>query len=408
MRLHGIRTARDVQLLAAPETEELMAELKAGSGRASVPIGDRSKVRLLVAAASQCQHTNGLERRDGVRSLQQEAEGNAGGVSFDTIAIVVSVLIGAVGYIVQAYTARQSERSAEDRQQELQVAESRRQREHEQMLAQIARTEEIVDQCCDPALRLLWVIKFQINNFNAEGVGMLLQTHPEVVAQLVSPLVAAGVYSVAEDGTVTSKQTGLILWVGTKNPALCRSYPIFTQAQSTAEGVMLGVVHQVQTAANPWCVPLIETLLNIIKADHESKVAEEYRAFCRVQLVPPMRKIARLIEEHGMVLQLPNKDFLGTKFPGESWSLLREDFYLQGWLSRTAQWERLLSAWDAGDFSDSVPRGDGVIMPLEGLNETLMWSLEYGRAKQGELIGLTKANEEDVTASWNDYAVLSN
>ena len=60
-----------VWVLAAPETEELMAELKAGSGRVSIPIGDRSKVRLLVTAASQCQHINGLEQRDSVRRLER-------------------------------------------------------------------------------------------------------------------------------------------------------------------------------------------------------------------------------------------------------------------------------------------------------------------------------------------------
>ena len=66
-------------------------------------------------------------------------------MSVDTIAIVASVLVGAAGYLVQAYTARQAEQSATAQAQELHVHEQTRQREHEQMLSQIARTDRWLD-----------------------------------------------------------------------------------------------------------------------------------------------------------------------------------------------------------------------------------------------------------------------
>ena len=53
---------------------------------------------------------------------------------------------------MQAYTARRAGQVAEDQAQALQISETRRQREHEQMLAQIHRTERIVDECCGPAI----------------------------------------------------------------------------------------------------------------------------------------------------------------------------------------------------------------------------------------------------------------
>eukprot|EP01052_Picozoa_sp_SAG31_P046050 SAG31_NODE_8652_length_1413_cov_1.341705_1_plen_99_part_10 len=76
-----------------------------------------------------------------------------------------------------AYTARHADQAAELRQQELQISETRRQREHEQMIAQvrslhqrnlcsslgldklhsvnqITRIQIIVDDCCGPSVSL--------------------------------------------------------------------------------------------------------------------------------------------------------------------------------------------------------------------------------------------------------------
>ena len=69
------------------------------------------------------------------------------GMSVDTIAIVASVLVGAAGYLVQAYTARRAEQSTAAQAQELHLQEQTRQREHEQMLSQIARADRWLDDC---------------------------------------------------------------------------------------------------------------------------------------------------------------------------------------------------------------------------------------------------------------------
>ena len=58
-------------------------------------------------------------------------------MSMDTIAIVLTVLVGAAGYFVQALTARRGERAAVDEAQKLHISEQTRQREHEQMVAQV-------------------------------------------------------------------------------------------------------------------------------------------------------------------------------------------------------------------------------------------------------------------------------
>ena len=51
--------------------------------------------------------------------------------------IVLTVLVGAAGYFVQALTARRGELAAADEAQKLHISEQTRQREHEQMVAQV-------------------------------------------------------------------------------------------------------------------------------------------------------------------------------------------------------------------------------------------------------------------------------
>eukprot|EP01052_Picozoa_sp_SAG31_P001941 SAG31_NODE_65_length_28565_cov_8.402914_22_plen_245_part_00 len=137
---HGVRTALDLQLVAADgaESEELLVALK----ESGLSLGDRAKIHLLfgpqqrrdselVAKYRAGEHDESepvrglhLPRQQG-RMLQAAAEG----LSTDTAAIMLSVLVGAAGYLVQAVTARRAERAATERAHEAQAAERTRQRE---------------------------------------------------------------------------------------------------------------------------------------------------------------------------------------------------------------------------------------------------------------------------------------
>ena len=67
-------------------------------------------------------------------------------MSTDTLrlAIVITVLVGAAGYLVQAYTsARRAEQSAMVQTREMHLAEQSRQREHQMMLAQFQELKKM-------------------------------------------------------------------------------------------------------------------------------------------------------------------------------------------------------------------------------------------------------------------------
>ncbi len=77
----------------------------------------------------------GRARKSSRRQLQAEDS------HVDTIAIVLTVLVGAIGYFVQAYTSRRAELTAKALASDQHLADVMRERDHEQLKAQIARTD---------------------------------------------------------------------------------------------------------------------------------------------------------------------------------------------------------------------------------------------------------------------------
>eukprot|EP01052_Picozoa_sp_SAG31_P054393 SAG31_NODE_14455_length_805_cov_1.688385_1_plen_239_part_01 len=119
---HGVRTALDLRLVAAggAEAEELLGHLKDWG----LSVGDRAKVRLMLGPPQWAEGKVAAECRDagdgndaavarGLRVAPQQRrvlqDDGGGGLSMDTMAIVLSVLLGAAGYAVQAFTARRAE-----------------------------------------------------------------------------------------------------------------------------------------------------------------------------------------------------------------------------------------------------------------------------------------------------------
>eukprot|EP01052_Picozoa_sp_SAG31_P032272 SAG31_NODE_3521_length_4163_cov_4.411663_2_plen_289_part_00 len=202
----GIRTALDLQLLevGGPEATELFDSLKAGG----MTVGARAKIRLLLQRGSEGGHTAQQQPPDQAPHLRDvlntggslHSEGDAvhrgrvlqedssDGMSVDAIAIVLSVLVGGAGYVMQVgrppccFSARlfrlisecrvtssghhceacgaraaglgppeslcrvRDTRSVRDKRplvliSSIMLGRMRRQREHEQMVAQIKRTD---------------------------------------------------------------------------------------------------------------------------------------------------------------------------------------------------------------------------------------------------------------------------
>eukprot|EP01052_Picozoa_sp_SAG31_P032750 SAG31_NODE_3623_length_4058_cov_5.815863_4_plen_251_part_00 len=95
----GFGTALDLELLGGRESAaEVLAELKAGG----LGPADRAKVRLLVGDREHSRRlTTDSTKHTGTGRRVLQSSGADSGMSTDTIAIVLSVLVGAAGYVVQ-------------------------------------------------------------------------------------------------------------------------------------------------------------------------------------------------------------------------------------------------------------------------------------------------------------------
>ena len=61
---------------------------------------------------------------------------------------------------------------------------------------------------------------------------------------------------------------------------------------------------------------------------------------------------------------------------------------------------RLVDNWSEDDCRDQLPSNMGAQIPYGCLRAEVMWSQEAGKIKLGELIGMTKAAEKDVSDVW--------
>ena len=131
----GLHTALDLRLVLGdgPDAHELMSDLQA----AGLSLGDRSKIRLLVGDDQTAEQTGGRSSdrasndafsaasidsayngrfaaaSSPQRRLQADAADKAkdsGGMSTDTLAIMLTVMVGAAGYVMQGYLAQRAER----------------------------------------------------------------------------------------------------------------------------------------------------------------------------------------------------------------------------------------------------------------------------------------------------------
>jgi hypothetical protein len=320
-------------------------------------------------------------------------ECGGGGTNFDTIAIALSVLVGAAGYMVQAWSTRKAERSAADRALELQHSELTRQREHEQMVAQIGRTERWLDECCRPVLLGLGSLLHARYCYVAHTVFEMEASHPEAVAEMLA--FSTAMFPVGADGKVTSARSGRVLW----EPSLP------TQLTMTFEGEMFGLpsaaaysvclCELMLTFGKLCCFELPQTILDVIAAEPTGAIAQSYRRYIRTMWVPGVQHVAELLKAHSAVIEWPTIEWLAKKFPRNFSGNVSgsNDHFAVMWVAYAMSWGHVMAEWEeAENFAVSRP---AYPIPVGGLSQAIGWSRTRGEAAQQELIGMTAEDELD-------------
>eukprot|EP01052_Picozoa_sp_SAG31_P001391 SAG31_NODE_47_length_30979_cov_41.708841_25_plen_366_part_00 len=341
-----LRTALDLRVLAPTEMAELFEELKANK----VTLGIRSKIRLLLthpaqgdAAAADDVDLQLLEHQQR-RHMQEEQQATlappgpkdaADDSMFQNVIILVSVLLGIGGYMIQAWSAQKADAIASETAFGQEIAQTRRQREHEQvpaplsrlvafhtaasitvdadgfgqMVAQITRTERWLDQCCRPILSILTAHMISTYSFVSEVVSQM--ESEESFVELTSHMAsfANAVYSVEPDGSLKSLATGFKMWdASPRTPNPTRTTAVQTHRPPTGTCALISSGHLWAQFSQPFSAVLPQGILDQVSIEPQHGLALCYRRFVKHTLLPSLRRGTDVLQAHGIVMEMPSKD----------------------------------------------------------------------------------------------------
>eukprot|EP01052_Picozoa_sp_SAG31_P025964 SAG31_NODE_2316_length_5951_cov_7.632262_3_plen_250_part_00 len=132
------------------------------------------------------------------RQLQSTgAEDSAATIDANSIAIIISVAVGMIGYMIQAWSARRADEAA-----------AQLQRRQEMTNAQIVRTSQWIDLCCRPAL--LGLSEYMTARLRTVvGVAHLVEaSQPDEYHRLFGELRVMGPVSEMPDGSTVWSASG--------------------------------------------------------------------------------------------------------------------------------------------------------------------------------------------------------
>lgn len=231
-----------------------------------------------------------------------------------------------------------------------------RQREHEQMLAQIARTDRAVDDCCLPLQASLGGLQNSRYDWIAEAVFALEASAPEVVARMLAQSEHANPGRLKADGQVVSLRSGILLWDPTgRRDHITTGYDRPTNRPESANGFLIAQADLHCWNTQPFCADVPTGILEYLAADPTTMLANRFRNYARHCLVPHMRRVQQLLDAYGSLVQPPPVAFLQSKFPHCFWQINRPTMFREIWDGRKRLWEALLADWESGEIGRIAP-----------------------------------------------------
>eukprot|EP01052_Picozoa_sp_SAG31_P007509 SAG31_NODE_358_length_17033_cov_11.747077_8_plen_311_part_00 len=257
------------------------------------------------------------------------------------------------------------------------------QKEHEQMVAQIARTMRAVDECCFPVVKGLSQYVTARIRFVAAFAHTVETSQPEAFDEMY----ARGGYgfknglTCGDDGVVSF--AGQVVLDPTRPKGLTWSAP--TSAISTSMGCsprVLDVSGQdvVEAVFTSYAArELPEAFFELISANLDGPLANDYRAYIRHQVKPILDVVVDAALGHCAVIQAPPQEWLLEKFPGHSMVDLPH-VIVDTLLSYARAFDLVLAEWDAGRQQLLFPAN--YMMPYGSANQYFEYARKLSEAKR--------------------------
>ena len=141
----------------------------------------------------------------------------------------------------------------------------------------------------------------------------------------------------------------------------------------------------------PYVRELPQAFLDLMAADLNGPLAEDYRGYIRHEVKPALDRISDVLQAHYAAIEAPSLDWLIETFPGhgkaDSPSHIPDSV-----VAYARAWDRVLAEWDAGRLDVLYPPNH--MMPLLAMLKFNTWSKERGEAKQEELIGMSSGQKD--------------
>ena len=357
LRELGLHLMGDVRLLNAPERLELSESLRA----AGVDLGSRSKLRRLSGGGTQSEQQLQLDESalltiDSVKDKtpQRKVEENhrqlqeKTGFSLEVAAIVVTGLLGMVGYVVQARSAQKSSDAQASLEREAAVREK------------------------------------------AEAkAGKQLERVQMQMADFVRPLV-----------TDIDTFAHALLYVARELDLRAYLELYRTEFVAQPETPYVEMLHgNVETFAAHGKNPLVKIPpedIDMLAADPAKR--QRWAELCEHVLIPPLRRMSVVLATKSHLSEPTATNVLNKMMPGigRDWSFIGTTSALFNILQiYLGQFESLLVCWARGEWERLQPSAPGVHFGLQVLVSMNM--LKAVSTKEGELIGVSTGSAMDTT-----------
>eukprot|EP01052_Picozoa_sp_SAG31_P038784 SAG31_NODE_5247_length_2652_cov_2.071680_2_plen_214_part_00 len=192
--------------------------------------------------------------------------------------------------------------------QETHTRELARQREHEQMLAQIARTDRAVDDCCRPIRAALGTLAIVRYNWVGGTVTEMEVAAPQVVEQMLGHSKEICNIVVNAEGQAVSLQNGEILWNGTTGrDGLTHVFDHNNHAFDSAAGFVVALADFIVSRSQPYCSELPAGILDCLATEPTIALADRFRLYVRRCLLPVLQNVSKILDMHRAVVRAHKK-----------------------------------------------------------------------------------------------------
>eukprot|EP01052_Picozoa_sp_SAG31_P037852 SAG31_NODE_4955_length_2836_cov_1.640482_3_plen_141_part_01 len=115
---------------------------------------------------------------------------------------------------------------------------------------------------------------------------------------------------------------------------------------------------------------LPQGFFELIAADVDGPLAEDYRGYIRHELKPAIDRVTTILHDHYPCIEMPSKEWLTETF-GSYNKTSSTDQIIYDFIGYTRAWDRVLAQWDAGHLDELFPQNQ--MVPFHGMYRILIW-----------------------------------